>query len=52
MVKAAVILAVGYVLGAKAGRERYLQIKDFAQQVAARVEEAVPSQPSAEPSRH
>lgn len=39
MLKTALTLAVGYVLGAKAGQERYGQIKDLAQQGAARLEE-------------
>lgn len=39
MLKTATILAVGYVLGARAGRDRYDQIKDYAQQAAARLEE-------------
>ncbi|MBB3043130.1 hypothetical protein KM427_05630 [Nocardioides sp. LMS-CY] len=34
MLKALVLFGAGYVLGAKAGRERYAQIEDVAKKVA------------------
>jgi hypothetical protein len=36
--RAAVIFAAGYVLGTKAGKERYVQIRQAAQKVAAKLE--------------
>jgi hypothetical protein len=38
MIKAAVIFGAGYVLGSKAGRERYAQISAVAQKAAAAIE--------------
>ncbi len=38
MIKAALIFGAGYVLGSKAGRERYAQISAAAQKVAASLE--------------
>ena len=39
MIKSAVVFGVGYVLGTKAGRERYAQIRAVAQTAAARLEQ-------------
>lgn len=39
MLRAAVIFGAGYVLGTKAGRERYAQIQELAQKAAAKLEE-------------
>lgn len=39
MIKAAIVFGVGYVFGARAGHERYGQIKEVAQQGAARLDE-------------
>ena len=39
MLRAAVIFGVGYVLGTKAGRERYAQIRELAQVAAGKLEE-------------
>jgi hypothetical protein len=39
MLKAAAVFGVGYVLGSKAGRERYEQIQALARILAARLEE-------------
>lgn len=38
MMRAAVIFGAGYVLGTKAGRERYAQISAWARRAAAAVE--------------
>lgn len=39
MLRAAMIFGAGYVLGTKAGRERYAQIKELAQMAASKLEE-------------
>jgi len=39
MLRAAMIFGAGYVLGTKAGRERYAQIREFAQAAASKLEE-------------
>lgn len=39
MLRAAMIFGAGYVLGTKAGRERYTQIRDLAQKTASKLEE-------------
>jgi hypothetical protein len=38
MLRAAVIFGAGYVLGTKAGRERYAQIRELAEKAAAGLE--------------
>ena len=39
MIRAVALVAVGYVLGTKAGRERYDQIRLAAQKTAAKLEQ-------------
>lgn len=39
MLKGSLIFGVGYVLGSRAGRERYGQIKELAKKAAIRLEE-------------
>lgn len=39
MIRAAMIFGVGYVLGTKAGRERYAQIRELAQTAASKLED-------------
>jgi hypothetical protein len=39
MLRAVAAFAVGYLLGTRAGRERYAQIKEVAQKVAVRLEQ-------------
>ena len=42
MLRAALIFGAGYVLGSKAGRERYAQIKELAEKAAAGLEGTKP----------
>lgn len=39
MLRAAAVFGVGYVLGTRAGRERYAQIRELAQKAASKLEE-------------
>jgi hypothetical protein len=39
MLRWALVFGIGYVLGTKAGEERYAQIREFAEQVASKLEE-------------
>lgn len=39
MLRTALVFAVGYVLGTRAGHERYAQIREVAQKVAATLDE-------------